>query len=88
MLGPELTSEQDVYDTFACYITGRPNKLGNKVSSAVPFTCSHQQLTFVPQCWYERLVTSTLLAPCCLHWPSVLQYVFLGLPVLTFLTQV
>ncbi|XP_065187108.1 methylenetetrahydrofolate reductase (NADPH)-like [Sycon ciliatum] len=32
MLTPELHSEQDVFDIFVAYITGKPNRLGHKVS--------------------------------------------------------
>ena len=32
MWGKELTCEQDVFDVFHCYLTGKPNKDGVKVS--------------------------------------------------------
>jgi len=35
MWGEELTSEEDVYHVFVCYITGKKNKNGVKVRSAL-----------------------------------------------------
>ena len=32
MWGNQLTSEQDVWDVFHCYLSGQPNKGGHKIT--------------------------------------------------------
>ena len=32
MWGEELTSEQDVWDVFHCYLSGKANKAGHKIT--------------------------------------------------------
>ena len=46
MWGEELTREEDVFEVFECYITGKKNRNGVKVS----LSASAREASFIPRC--------------------------------------